>query len=233
MKNNLTSNIDKELLRQIKNSLFDPDGGHIKNLKEVKEIDWEWNKGKTITTITYADGEVDSRMNDETPPTAASHDVAHFIVALNGNMEWDYLQNVAGQKLHVINHIAEYNAVMVETLFWYLCGTIQWGDQIPFEDQMQKVFDHMKWFAEDYYFISKNHPSKKTYDQLLKDFFEVADLDKMMHCFQIFYELWCIEQSLGNSEFDIKINMGSDLDFYDKRVYDYLYKSKKFLQSLL
>ena len=73
MKNNLTSNIDKELLRQIKNSLFDPDGGHIKNLKEVKEIDWEWNKGKTITTITYADGEVDRRTNDEIPPTAATN----------------------------------------------------------------------------------------------------------------------------------------------------------------
>ena len=43
MKNNLTSNIDKELLRQIKNSLFDLMVG-LKNLKEVKEIDWSGTK---------------------------------------------------------------------------------------------------------------------------------------------------------------------------------------------
>ena len=38
MKNNLTSNIDKELLRQIKNSLFDPDGGHKEFKRSKKKL---------------------------------------------------------------------------------------------------------------------------------------------------------------------------------------------------
>ena len=42
-----------------------------------------------------------------------------------------------------------------------------------------------------------------------------------------------MEHCIGNSEFGLQVNLGSDLDFYDERVYDYLYKSKKFLQSLL
>ena len=225
MKNKVTSNIDKDLMDQIRGSLFNPDGAYIRNLKEVKEIDWSWDNGKTKTTITYTDDKNVVRNNSEVPPTQACHDIAHFIAALNGNMEWDYVQK--------INHLSEYNAVIIETLLSKLCHDIQYCIQPDIEKEAKEVVEHMRWFSEDYYMISKHHPSKKSDKELMKDFLEVFDIDKATNAFQIFYEVWCIENSIGSPEFKLKVNMGSDLDFYDERVYSYLYKSKKFLQSLL
>ena len=39
MKNSLTSNIDKDLMNEIRGSLFNPNGAYLRNLREVKEID--------------------------------------------------------------------------------------------------------------------------------------------------------------------------------------------------
>jgi len=225
MKNKVTSNIDKDLMEQIKSSLFNSDGAYLRNLKEVKEIDWSWDNGKTKTTITYIDGNIDSRDNSEAPPTQACHDIAHFIAALNGKMEWDYIQN--------INHVSEYNAVVIETIFSKLCYNIQYSIDFNYDQQIKDILAHQKWFAEDYYLIQKYHPSKKNHKELLKDFLHVFDIDKATNSFEIFYQVWCIENSIGNSNFKLQVNMGSDLDFYDERVYDYLYNAKKLLQSLL
>jgi len=224
MKNRVKSNIDKDLMDEIRGSLFNPNGAYIKNLKGVQEIDWSWDNGKTRTTITYVDGKTETRDNSEAPPTQACHDIAHFIAALNGKMEWDYVQK--------INHISEHNAVVIETILSKLCYNIQYS-VFNAERDFKEVLDHMRWFSEDYYFISKNHPSKKTYKDLLIDFLEVFDIDKATNAFQIFYEVWCIENSVGSGNFELTVNMGSDLDFYDERVYSYLYNGKKFLQSLL
>ena len=225
MKNRVKSNIDKDLMDEIRGSLFNPNGAYIKNLKEVQEIDWSWDNGKTRTTIIYIDGKTETRDNSEAPPTQACHDIAHFIAALNGNMEWDYVQH--------INHISEYNAVVIETILSKLCHSIQYGIEFDYDRDMTEVKGHMRWFSEDYYLISKNHPSKKTDKELLKDFLEIFDIDKATNAFQIFYEVWCIENSVGSGNFELEVNMGSDLDFYDERVYSYLYNAKKLLRSLL
>ena len=225
MKNVVNSNIDKNLLSQIKGSLFNPNGSYLRNLKEVKEIDWSWDNGKTTTIITYVDDSKDKRNNTEAPPTQACHDIAHFIAALNGNMEWDYHQN--------INHISEYNAVVIETILSKLCHNIQCGIEPDYETEMKDIINHQKWFAEEYYFISKRHPSKKRHDELMKDFLEVFDIKKATNAFQIFYEVWCIENMVGSPDFMLDVNMGSNLDFYDERIYSYLYNGKKLLQSLL
>ena len=97
MKNSLTSNIDKDLMNEIRGSLFNPNGAYLRNLREVKEIDWSWNNGQTKTTITYGNNVTETRDNSEVPPTQACHDIAHFIAALNGNMEWDYVQHISLQ----------------------------------------------------------------------------------------------------------------------------------------
>jgi len=225
MKNSLTSNIDKDLMNEIRGSLFNPNGAYLRNLREVKEIDWSWNNGQTKTTITYGNNVTETRDNSEVPPTQACHDIAHFIAALNGNMEWDYVQH--------INHISEYNAVVIETILSKLCHTIQYGIEFDYDRDMMEVKEHMRWFSEDYYLISKFHPSKKTDKELLQDFLEIFDIDKATNAFQIFYEVWCIENSVGSGNFELEVNMGSDLDFYDERVYSYLYNAKKLLQSLL
>ena len=67
----------------------------------------------------------------------------------------------------------------------------------------------------------------------MNDFLNAYDVDKTVKAFKIFYEVWSIEKMVGNSNFKLKVNMGSDLDFYDKRVYDVIYNGKKFLKSLL
>ena len=70
MKNNsLTSNIDKDLMNEIRGSLFNPNGAYLRNLREVKEIDWSWNNGQTKTTITYGNNVTETRDNSEVPPT--------------------------------------------------------------------------------------------------------------------------------------------------------------------
>ena len=224
MKNSVKTTTNVELLAYIQDSFLNP-SAYMTNLRPVKEIDWQWDNGKTTTNVTYVDGEVSKRTNNDSPPTHACHDIAHFIAALNGNMEWDYLQP--------INHVAEYNAVAIEVIFSHACHQFFHKVEPNVEELMHIVFNHMQWFAEEYYLIHKDHPSKKSYKELMKDFLEVFDVDKAIKAFKIYYEVWSVEHTIGNPEFGLQVNMGSDLDFYDERVYDYLYKSKKFLQSLL
>ena len=224
-KNSVDADIDQSLLEQIRNSLFNPTGAYLRNTKQVSEINWTWNNGKTTTEIKYVDGKIEKRNNDQAPPTKACHDIAHFMAALNGDMEWDYMQE--------INHLCEYNAVAIESILTRACHNVMYGIDPDYEFEMQEVFNHLKWFSEDYYFIPKRHPSRKNHKELLNDFLNAYDVDKTVKAFKIFYEVWSIEKMVGNSNFKLKVNMGSDLDFYDKRVYDVIYNGKKFLKSLL
>jgi hypothetical protein len=212
-KNSVDANIDQTLLDQIRESLLNPTGAYLRNKKQVSEINWTWDDGKTTTEIKYVDGKIEKRNNDQAPPTKACHDIAHFMAALNGDMEWDYMQE--------INHLCEYNAVAIESILTRACHNIMYGIDPDYEFEMQEVFNHLKWFSE------KNHK------ELLNDFLNAYDVDKTVKAFKIFYEVWSIEKMVGNSNFKLKVNMGSDLDFYDKRVYDVIYNGKKFLKSLL
>jgi len=223
-KNVVKSNIDSHVFNQIKESLFNESGAYLRNLESIKEIDWSWNNGQTKITIIYDSGKIDTRDNSEVPPTQACHDIAHFIGGFNGGMEWDYVQD--------INHIPEYNAVFIEIFLSKLCDSIK-RNHYDLETDMKALFNHMKWFAQEYYRIPEEHPSQKAYKELAKDFLKVFDVDKATNAFQIFYEVWCIECYIGSKNFETQVNMTSDLDFYDERVYSYLYNGKKFLESLL
>ena len=76
-------------------------------MDNIKSIDWTWKQGQVLTAIEYESGEKEVRENKEPPPTAACHDIAHFICAMHDNLEWDYEKNP--------NHIAEYNACLLYT----------------------------------------------------------------------------------------------------------------------
>ncbi len=218
--NSINSNIDPEILEQIKNSLSTPTA-YLRNTKQVDEINWTWDNGKTSTELIYADGEIQKRSNDEAPPTIACHDIAHFISCFNGNMEWDYKQTV--------NHLSEYNAVAIENILIKVCHNIMHSIDSDYKLESQQVFDHLKWFSEEYYKISQQHPSKKSYIQLLSDFLNVWDVDKTSKAFNLFYCAWAIQNHVGNPNFQLQLNMKKTLDFYDKRVYDALCTMKEIL----
>ena len=59
-------------------------------MDNIKSIDWNWKQGEVLTAIEYESGEKELRENKEPPPTAACHDIAHFICAMHDNLEWDY-----------------------------------------------------------------------------------------------------------------------------------------------
>jgi len=146
---------------------------------------------------------IEERANENPPPTRACHDIAHFIAALNGRLEWDYMQE--------INHLCEFNAVAIECLLTYCSHSVKSGAVPEHEQQAQSFFDHMKWFSEDYYKIPKRHPSGKQSAQLIHKFADTVNPQILSSYFGIFYEVWSIENIVGGPEFDVTVNMTSDI----------------------
>ena len=198
---------------------------YFRNVKQVSKINWAWNNGKTTTEIKYIDGEVQNRNNNEAPPTKACHDIAHFMAAFNGNMELDYLQP--------INHLPEYNAVFIENILTKICFHKMNNLDFDVNPNMENVLSHMRWFCEDYYFISKNHPTKKGYRQLFDEFLSVWEVEKTLKFFDIFYEIYFIEKNKQSKDFEVDVVMSLDSNFYDDKICDMIYKSKKSLRNFL
>jgi len=209
-KNCVRSSLDQSIIAQIRQDLTRPAGDYNKNLRGVKEVDWLWKHGSTKTAITYSDGGVDQRANNNPPPTRACHDIAHFMAALNGSLEWDYMQE--------INHLCEFNAVAVENLMTYCCHSIKKGGVLDTEQNGRLFLDHMKWFSEDYYHIPKRHPSGKKHAQLVHDFLETAHPQHLSRYFGIFYEVWSIENVVGGPGFEVSVTMTSDIEAEFPRV---------------
>ena len=217
--NNIDTNIDPEIFEQIKNSLSNPTS-YVRNTKKVSKIYWTWDNAETSTELTYADGNIEKR-NTDTTPTSAAHDVAHFIACFNGNMEWDYKQT--------INHLCEYNAVAIEHTLVKICHNIMHSIDSDYETESQQVFDHLKWFSNDYYKICQKHPSKKDHMQLFEDFLNTWDVDKTIKAFDIFYYAWSIQRHVGSPDFKLKVTMKNPLDYSNERVYNHTHKLKEML----
>jgi hypothetical protein len=193
-------------------------------MDKLCSVEWLWDFGKVKSTLIFESGEIQFRENNNPPPTNASHDIAHFICGFNGNLEWDY-ENIP-------NHIAEYNAVFLENLMTVFC-TYHYNqypiDTKIIQDSMISVHEYMKWFSEDYYFISKNHPSKKSYIELQKDFLEFLNIENICEHFLNYYQLWIMEETVKNCDFNIQISMRSGVDWEFKELYDYLIEAKQIL----
>lgn len=209
-KNFVHSDLDQSSIEAIRKSLNRSPGDYPKNLRSVKEFNWQWRKGSTETAITYADGSIDVRTNSNPPPTRACHDIAHFIAALNGRLEWDYMQTT--------NHLCEFNAVAIECMMTYCSHCIENGSVPDHEQQAQSFFNHMKWFSEDYYKIPKRHPSGKEHSQLILEFAESVNPDLVSRFFGIFNEVWSIQNIIGSPEFNASVNMTSDIDCEFQRI---------------
>jgi len=185
----------------------------------VKHIDWIWDHGKVYTTIEYQSREKEVRENIEPPPTKACHDIAHFICAMHDDLEWDYEDEP--------NHIAEYNAVFVETLLSGFCHCYHNNVEIDIKAHSQQLFNHMKWFAQSYYKIQKDHPSKKNYRQLQDEFLNKVDFDLLVKYFLIYYQTYVIEHYVvGSPEFKLTAKLDIDDHYELQHLRDYLTKIK-------
>ena len=190
-------------------------------MDKLSKVHWIWDFGKVKTNLTYESGKIESRVNDYPPPTRASHDIAHFICGLNGNLEWDYELEP--------NHISEYNAVFLEVLLTGFCHNHYYQYPIDIDMNMKHLSEHMKWFAEDYYKISTQHPSKKIYRELKNNFLEKINFKTVSKHFLEFYRTWVIEEIYQNSNFRTEILIDSELDYKFSPIYNYLIDSKKIL----
>lgn len=194
-------------------------------MKKLSHVNWIWDHGKVFTELTYEDGEIQRRSNEKPPPTMACHDIAHFICGFNGKLEWDYT--------HITNHICEYNAVFVECLLRYYC-LLEYHKSISNPVEASKlIFDHMKWFSEDYYRIKEYHPTKKNYTELQKNFLEKINLSILCHHFKSFYYTWVIEDKLKTKDFRICIQMNNTNSNTNEELYNYLNIVKENLNSMV
>jgi len=192
-------------------------------MEQIKNLNWTWEDGKVYYELNYKSGKSRNRKNLDPPPTRAAHDIAHFICGMNKNLEWDYENEP--------NHIAEYNAVFVEELL----GTFSYyyfNDQpINIKENAELIDERMKWFAEEYYSIQKEHPSQKLHTQLKEEFFEIIDIKTIVQHFMAFYQTWMVEEMVGSQNFKITIHMDSNLDYEFEPLYNYLVRTKQILSQ--
>jgi hypothetical protein len=190
-------------------------------MDKLKYVEWNWNSGIVFTALKYESGKNEIRENKEPPPTKASHDIAHFICGFNGEMEWDYYNEP--------NHICEYNAVFVEGLLDKFSHYYYYNYPLDVMQNASAVDKHMEWFSEEYYHISRDHPSHKNYIQLKTEFFEKLNIEIVCRHFIQFYQTWLLEKICGNEKFNLTITMDSSIDFEFEPLYNYLNESKKIL----
>ena len=176
-------------------------GKKLKKMKTLSEVDWLWEDGKVFSKLTYKNNIKETKVNYKVPPTWACHDIAHFICGFHINMEWDYEM--------IKNHISEYNAVFVEHLLTTFSFHHRYNLSIDLENTSRNIFNYMKWFAEDYYNIKENHPSKKNFLELQNDFFEKMDVNILSSQFDSFYESWSVQHLLNTDKFKINIHMSN------------------------
>ena len=78
------------------------------------------------------------------PPTDPSHDLVHLIVAANGGLPW----LPSGERDQVC--LAEYNAVLLESLYDKSCNSAKLGVPAP-ERTLAEAVRHLRWFVEEHY----------------------------------------------------------------------------------
>jgi hypothetical protein len=215
------SNVNPESINKIRNSLSQKIGTYQKNLKNVEEFSWSWQDGRTKTLIRYKDKTTDYRENGTPPPTKACHDIAHFVAAFHGNLEWDYLQPV--------NHLCEYNAVAIEWIMTHCCYSFRNNRHPEPKEASSKTKEHMQWFCNDYYRIPERHPSRPHHQDLINKLCEDLNPKILSTYFDIFYELWCIEVEAKSSNFEASVRLTSGKNSFNEEAYRIL---KKTLEDL-
>ena len=91
----------------------------------------------------------------------------------------------------------------------------------------------MKWFAQIYYKIHKDHPSKKNYRQLQDDFLNKVDFDLLVKYFLIYYQTFTIENHVvGSPEFKLTAKLDIDDHYEFQHLRDYLTKRMRFLNHI-
>ena len=193
-------------------------------MEPLKSVTWSWNYGKVISELTYRSGNTEVRVNKKPPPTKASHDITHFICGFHEDMEWDYES--------IPNHYAEYNAVYLEHLLHYFCFYRNKRFDAPVNVVSKNIFDYMKWFSREHYYIHKNHPKKQDYLENQSEFLSKLNVSLVQNHFKSYYDVWINEQMMGSDNFNISIEMNDTVDFQFKPLYNYLKEMKTSLQSL-
>ena len=82
--------------------------------------------------------------NEGPAGTEPSHDLVHLVVAASGNLAWLPYQQ------RELSCLAEYNAVLLETLFDRTCSLLIFGT-VATQNLWAVVQQHMAWFVEQHF----------------------------------------------------------------------------------
>ena len=190
-------------------------------MKRISKVNWSWDYGKVKSEITFTNGETEVRINEEKPPTYASHDIAHFICGFHKKYEWDYLNEQESR-------LAEFNSVFLENiLFFYIENKHDSKGGWPMYMMADSIDKHMKWFVEDYYKFGVPHV------KLIKRFLSMLEIPVVIQHYKPFYSVFIKELKFpkGGDVRDMKVSVTMDetLDYEDQELYDYLVEMRDIL----
>jgi len=90
------------------------------------------------------------------------------------------------------------------------CHSIRGQTVIDQEAASSAIIEHLKWFHDDYYQIPSKHPSKANHHATINNLVDRLDTNTLNRYFDIFYELWCIEEENRGPNFQAKVIVTAD-----------------------
>lgn len=127
--------------------------------------------------------------------TNPSHDLVHLLIAANGNMPWQPVDN------REQTCFAEYNAVMLEHLLVNCFNAAVMGSMAA-EQIIPEARKFLKWFVSDHY-----APFPVSEEEAFRRFAEHLDVERIVRLFPYFYNLraWeCLNPLYRNEIYDLE-----------------------------
>jgi hypothetical protein len=120
-------------------TLFSPTNGERAIASPFKRLSFYWSPNRQRFACDQTVSE-----NHGSIGTDPSHDLAHLIIAANGELSW----SPRGERDRVC--FAEYNAVLLENLFDKTCNAIIFGTS-AMSDALGEAVKYMDWFVNEHY----------------------------------------------------------------------------------
>ena len=153
----------------------------IRTFRRGREMSLHWTANRQQITIGR-----DSFGNEGPTNVNASHDLAHLLIAATTQLEW----NPTGSPDHT--RLAEYNAVLLETLF-YRTGNLVRDGHRPEPSVLGAVLKRMRWFVYRHY-----HPFPMEAEEAFCRFCASVSPERLVRLSPLFFDLW-LEETNGTN----------------------------------
>lgn len=155
----------------------------IGTLRRGREMSLHWTANRQQITIGP-----ESFVNDGPTNVNASHDLAHLLIAATTKLEW----NPQGSPDHA--RLAEYNAVLLETLFYRIGYLVRDGYR-PDPSVLGATLRRMRWFVYKHY-----HPFPMEAEEAFCRFCCSVAPERIVRLSPLFFDLWFEEIAEENPQ---------------------------------